>query len=122
MINKITFDFDDDIQPMDIDDLDEEHRFRDEEHDYRDKVKKKQYQTRPVMTKYEYCDIIGARATLLAKGAPPCIDTQGEIDPTKVAKMELLGKKIPVVIRRYLPNDEYEDWALADLDIEAFKI
>jgi DNA-directed RNA polymerase I, II, and III subunit RPABC2 len=81
----------------------------------------KQRETRNIMTKYEWTGIIGARGTLLAKGAPPYVDTQGESDPNKIARLELLAKKIPVVVRRYLPNDQYEDWSLHELDIEAFK-
>ena len=81
----------------------------------------KTHQTRDIMTKYELTSIIGARGTLLARGAPPYVNPHGETDPNKIAKMEVLSKKLPVVIRRFLPNGECEDWHLEDLNVEKFK-
>ena len=42
----------------------------------------------------------------------------GEWDPLKIAEKELREKKIPFIIRRYLPNNSYEDWKLDELEIE----
>ena len=39
----------------------------------------------------------------------------GEWDPLKIAEKELLAKKIPFIIRRYLPNNTYEDWKVDEL-------
>ena len=50
--------------------------------------------------------------------APVMVDIEGEIDPLKIAEKELREKKIPMIIRRYLPDGCYEDWPLDRLIIE----
>lgn len=51
-------------------------------------------------------------------GAPPMVEIQpGETDPLVIAKRELQEKKIPITIRRFLPDGSYEDWPLDDLTI-----
>jgi DNA-directed RNA polymerases I, II, and III subunit RPABC2 len=47
--------------------------------------------------------------------APPMVDTKDETDPLKIAMMELIENKIPIVIRRYLPDGSYEDWPAHEL-------
>ena len=72
--------------------------------------------TRPKLTRFERCRVVGARATQLAMGAEPLINTNGKTDPLDIAEMELTANKIPMIIRRYLPNGTYEDWNLQDLN------
>lgn len=50
--------------------------------------------------------------------APVMVDLDGETDPLEIAMKELREKKIPIVIRRYLPDRSYEDWAIDELIIE----
>ncbi len=50
--------------------------------------------------------------------APVMVDIEGEIDPLKIAEKELREKKIPMIIRRYLPDGSYEDWPLDKLVID----
>ena len=38
------------------------------------------------------------------------VELGDEIDPLEIAMKELKAKKIPIVIRRYLPDHSYEDW------------
>jgi hypothetical protein len=40
--------------------------------------------------------------------APVLVDIEGETDPLAIALKELREKKIPLVIRRYLPDGWYE--------------
>ena len=40
--------------------------------------------------------------------APVLVDLEGETDPLQIAIKELREKKIPLVIRRYLPDGKYE--------------
>lgn len=67
------------------------------------------------MTKYERARILGTRALQLSYNAPPMVDPRDETDPLKIAMMELVENKIPIIVRRYLPDGSYEDWAASDL-------
>jgi len=42
--------------------------------------------------------------TSLSMNAPVLVDTGGETDPLQIAMKELQEKKIPLVVRRYLPD------------------
>lgn len=89
------------------------------------------------MTKYERARVLGTRALQIrcelgcnvteaphaltvghSMNAPPMVDIGDETDPLRIAEMELRERKIPIIIRRYLPNGEYEDWAVRELLIE----
>jgi DNA-directed RNA polymerases I, II, and III subunit RPABC2 len=67
------------------------------------------------MSKYERARILGTRALQLSMNAPPMVDTREETDPLKIAMMELKENKIPMIIRRYLPDGSYEDWSASEL-------
>ena len=47
--------------------------------------------------------------------APPNVDPDGETDPLKIAEKELLANKIPIIVRRYLPDGSHEDWRVDEL-------
>lgn len=51
----------------------------------------------------------------LSMNAPVLVPTEGEIDPLVIAQKELAAKKIPLLVRRYLPDGSYEDWSVAEL-------
>ena len=71
------------------------------------------------LTKYERARILGTRALQISKNAPILVDLEpGDTDPLKIAEKELLAKKIPFIIRRYLPDGSYEDWKVSELIIE----
>lgn len=40
--------------------------------------------------------------------APVLVPTDGETDPLNIALKELEAKKIPLVVRRYLPDGSFE--------------
>lgn len=65
--------------------------------------------TTPYLTKYEKARLIGTRALQISMGAPVTIETDGATDPVVIAEMELLKGQTPLIIRRYLPNNQYED-------------
>lgn len=72
--------------------------------------------TSSLMTKYEKARILGTRALQISKNAPLMIaPLPGECDPYKLAERELQERKIPFIIRRYLPDGTYEDWKLSEL-------
>lgn len=63
-----------------------------------------QRSTTPYMTKYEKARILGTRALQISGNAPVLIDVEGMTDPLEIAQKELREKKIPLVVRRYLPD------------------
>jgi len=67
------------------------------------------------MTKYEKARVLGTRALQISMNAPVLVDVEGETDPLQIAIKELREKKIPLVIRRYLPDGCYEDWTCEEL-------
>ncbi|KAK4532777.1 hypothetical protein CCYA_CCYA13G3634 [Cyanidiococcus yangmingshanensis] len=71
--------------------------------------------TTPFLTKYERARVLGARALQISLGAPVLVDVEGESDPLIIAAKELRAKKIPLKIRRHLPNGAYEDWSVNEL-------
>lgn len=70
------------------------------------------------MTKYERARILGTRALQISMNAPVMVDIGGMTDPLKIAEKELEKKKIPLIVRRYLPDGFYEDWPINDLTIQ----
>uniref|UniRef100_A0A914EQL7 RPB6 homolog n=1 Tax=Acrobeloides nanus TaxID=290746 RepID=A0A914EQL7_9BILA len=73
--------------------------------------------TTPFMTKYERARILGTRALQIAMGAPVMVELEGETDPLEIARKELKDRKIPIIIRRYLPDGSFEDWGVDELHI-----
>ncbi|KAL5109374.1 DNA-directed RNA polymerase I II and III subunit RPABC2 [Taenia crassiceps] len=78
-------------------------------------VEKSKRITTPYLTKYERARVLGARALQLSMSAPVMVELSGERDPLKIAEKELRANKIPVIIRRYLPDGSFEDWNLDEL-------
>lgn len=75
--------------------------------------------TTPYMTKYERARVLGARALQISMNAPALVPVASDMfDPLDIAEKELKAKVIPLIIRRYLPNGDYEDWRVSDLIIE----
>lgn len=79
------------------------------------KVDPEKRMTTPYMTKYERARVLGTRALQIAMGAPVMVELEGEIDPLAIATKELKAKKVPMIIRRYLPDGSYEEWSVDEL-------
>ena len=89
--------------------------------------------TTPYLTKYERARILGTRALqircvipsfallpdvptfLPSMNAPILVPLDGETDALQIAIKELSQRKIPLVIRRYLPDGSFEDWSVSEL-------
>lgn len=67
--------------------------------------------------RYERARVLGTRALQIAMCAPVMVELEGETDPLQIAMKELKQKKIPIIIRRYLPDGSYEDWGIDELVI-----
>ncbi|MEM3703741.1 MAG: DNA-directed RNA polymerase subunit K [Candidatus Bathyarchaeia archaeon] len=64
----------------------------------------------PRLTKYEKSRIISTRALQITMGAPILIEFSEKItDPIAIATAELESGVLPLVIRRTLPNGQYQD-------------
>jgi len=73
--------------------------------------------TTPYMTKYERARILGTRAVQISMNAPVMVELEGETDPLQIALKELRARKIPLTVRRFLPDGSYEDWNVDELII-----
>merc|ERR1712194_423734 len=71
--------------------------------------------TTQYLTKYERARVLGTRALQISMNAPVMVDLEGETDPLRIAQKELRERKIPIVIRRYLPDGSFEDWGIDEL-------
>ena len=47
--------------------------------------------------------------------APVLVQLEGETDPLEIAGKELREKRVPFIVRRYMPDGSYEDWGLEEL-------
>jgi len=64
----------------------------------------------PTLTRFEKARIVGARSLQLSLGAPPFIEipktARSSLD---IAMVELDRKVIPIIIRRVLPNGDFQN-------------
>lgn len=49
--------------------------------------------------------------------APVLVPIEGETDPLQIAMKELAAKKIPLIVRRTLPDGSFELWKVSELII-----
>ncbi|NBR60252.1 MAG: hypothetical protein EBT86_01135 [Actinobacteria bacterium] len=72
--------------------------------------------TFPFLTLYERTAIIGLRAEMLSRGAQAFISVPSYMtDVREIARAELEQKRLPYIVKRPLPNGQYEYWRLSDL-------
>jgi DNA-directed RNA polymerase I, II, and III subunit RPABC2 len=77
-----------------------------------------QHTTYPFLTLYEKTKVLSLRASQLARGSPPFIDVPEYLtDVYEIAKAELDAKRLPYILKRPLPDGQFEYWRLADLMI-----
>lgn len=75
--------------------------------------------SQPYLTKYEYAKIIGIAAQQIESGRKPLVENipSSYVNPIDIAEYELKKKKTPIIIKRKLPNNEFEYWTLDQLII-----
>ncbi|KAH6571079.1 hypothetical protein BASA50_003686 [Batrachochytrium salamandrivorans] len=78
-------------------------------------IPKDQRMTTPYMTKYEKARILGTRALQISMNAPVMVDLTGESDPLQIAMKELRERKVPLMVRRFMPDGSWEDWSVEEL-------
>lgn len=83
------------------------------------------YHSLPVMTKFEFTQIIGLRTMHLSRGAPPLVDVpddyaiQTNTQLREIALRELTEGKLPYMIKRPMPNGKYEYYPVSKLSLVA---
>lgn len=80
--------------------------------------------SKPIMTKYEFDQVISLRANQLALGSPAFVSVAGmsinsNMELRKVALKELQEGKLPYILKRPLPNNRFEYYRIGDLDMTA---
>lgn len=84
-----------------------------------------QYRSLPMMTKYEFDELIALRTLHLSRQAPPLVPVidgykvQSNMGLRAIALQELKEKKLPYLIKRQMPNGKAEYWKVKDLDLSA---
>lgn len=79
-----------------------------------------------IMTKYELDQVLGIRTIQLAQGAIPFVNTdnliiKSNMELRQIALKELKEGKLPLLIKRPLPNNKHEYVRVKDLDLIAVK-
>jgi len=78
----------------------------------------KLHRSPPFLTIYERTKILGMRTNQLAQGARPYIVVPEHItDVQDIAKLEIEQRKLPLIIKRHMPDGSYEKFRLSDLII-----
>ena len=72
-----------------------------------------------ILTKYERARILGARSLQLSNGAQPMVKVEGISDVVAIAEKELREYKLPIIIRRKLPDGSYIDIRTIDMIIDS---
>lgn len=76
------------------------------------------HRTQPFITKFEKARVLGERAKQINAGATPMVPVEEElIDGYLIALREYEERKIPMILRRPLPNGGCEYWRLSDLEL-----
>ena len=81
-----------------------------------DKNKKVKKKTVPFLNKFEKARLLGVRIQQLSAGAQPKISTEGFETIQDIVDEELRQRKIPLIIKRNLPNGDSEEWKLEEFE------
>ena len=81
-----------------------------------EKINNKKKKTVPFLNKFEKARLLGVRIQQLSSGAEPKINTTGFESIIEIVEEELKQRKIPLIIKRNLPNGESEEWKLEEFE------
>jgi DNA-directed RNA polymerase subunit K/omega len=82
--------------------------------------------SKPIMTIYEFDEVIALRTQQIASGAPLFInnittDVKSNMELRQIALKELTEGRLPFMIERKLPNNKKEYYRVRDLDLVAVR-
>ena len=70
----------------------------------------------PFLTQFEKTKILGFRTNQLSNGARPYIAIPKHVsDLREIARLELEARRLPIIIKRPMPDGTFEKWRLSDL-------
>ena len=73
--------------------------------------------TSEILTKFEYTEVVSQRAKQIENGSPIFVEIGDEMDPIKIAEMEIKQKKCPLSIRRMQNNTIGEIWQVNEMGL-----
>ncbi len=70
----------------------------------------------PFLLQYEKTRILGFRANQLSQGARPYIAVPEHVTNIReIARLELEARRLPIILKRPMPDGSFEYWRLSDL-------
>jgi DNA-directed RNA polymerase subunit K/omega len=70
----------------------------------------------PFLTQFEKTKILGFRTNQLSNGARPYIAIPKHVtDIREIARLELEARRLPIIIKRPMPDGTFEKWRISDL-------
>ena len=81
-----------------------------------EKNKNTKKKTVPFLNKFEKARLLGVRIQQLSAGAEPKINISGFTNIIDIVEEELKQRKIPLIIKRNLPNGTSEEWKLEEFE------
>lgn len=81
-----------------------------------EKNKNTKKKTVPFLNKFEKARLLGVRIQQLSAGAEPKINISGFTNIVDIVEEELKQRKIPLIIKRNLPNGTSEEWKLEEFE------
>jgi hypothetical protein len=81
----------------------------------------------PLMTKYEFNQLVGLRTTHIARGSPIFVTLNEDLNIhtnmglRTIAQKELLEGRLPYIVKRTLPTGKIEYWRVKDMDLSAVR-
>jgi DNA-directed RNA polymerase I, II, and III subunit RPABC2 len=74
------------------------------------------HKSMPFLSVFEHTKILGMRTNQLAQGARPYIVVPEHItNILDIAKLELEQRRLPIIIKRHMPDGTYEKFRLSDM-------
>lgn len=67
------------------------------------------------VTRFEKVRILGQRAQQLSLGAQPLVDISGLTEALEIAEKEWVERKLPIIIKRTMPNGDVKEFSLSDM-------
>jgi DNA-directed RNA polymerase subunit K/omega len=78
----------------------------------------KHHKSQPFLSLYEKTKILSFRSNQLAQGARPYITVPEHVtNVLEIAKLELMQRRLPYIVKRPMPDRSFEYWRLSDLMI-----